>query len=237
MKNRATSVYYPSKNSASLEAEGKASMVGPDIPTLLARAIVLLVAFTIHELAHAVTADYLGDPTPRRMGRITLNPLAHLDPFGTIMLLISGFGWAKPVMVNPMNLRGNPRTSMAIVAAAGPLSNLSLAILFAIPVRLGLIEISIGTVGTGLSLEFLVYQFIMINLILLFFNLIPIPPLDGYKILTGILPYEMAYQLRPLEQYGFLILLVAIFVLPRVGIDVLGFLVIQPTFALYSLLT
>jgi Zn-dependent protease len=103
-------------------------MFGLDLDTIIARAIVLLVAFTIHELAHAVTADYLGDPTPRRMGRITLNPLAHLDPFGTIMLLLSGFGWAKPVMVNPLNMRGNYRTSMAIVAVAGPLSNVVMAV-------------------------------------------------------------------------------------------------------------
>jgi Zn-dependent protease len=211
-------------------------MTGLDIPTLLARAVVLLVAFTIHELAHAVTADYLGDSTPRRMGRITLNPLAHLDPFGTIMLLISGFGWAKPVMVNPMNWRGNPRTSMAIVAVAGPLSNLFLATLFVIPIRLGWVGLTVAVDPGGDMLGFFLVQFIWINLILLFFNLIPIPPLDGYKILTGILPYEMAYRLRPLEQYGFLILLGAIFLLPRVGIDVLGLLVSQPSVTLLSLL-
>lgn len=102
-------------------------MFNLDIPTIIERVIVLLIAFTVHELAHAVTADYLGDPTPRRMGRITLNPLKHLDPFGTIMLIIAGFGWAKPVMTNPMNMRGNPHTSMAIVAFAGPLSNLVMA--------------------------------------------------------------------------------------------------------------
>ncbi|MEZ4519558.1 MAG: site-2 protease family protein [Chloroflexota bacterium] len=89
---------------------------------IIARAITLLVAFTIHELAHAVTADYLGDPTPRNMGRITLNPLKHLDPFGTIMLLVAGFGWAKPVVVNPLNMRGDPRQTLAIVAIARPLS-------------------------------------------------------------------------------------------------------------------
>ncbi|RMG89734.1 MAG: site-2 protease family protein [Chloroflexi bacterium] len=201
-----------------------------NLATIIARLIVLLVAFTIHELAHAITADYLGDPTPRRMGRITLNPIAHLDPFGSLMLLISGFGWAKPVMVQPLNLRGNPRTSMAIVAAAGPLSNLLLAILFAVPVRMGLIGLSFGNPrGLFPSLEGLVFEFIWINLILLFFNLIPVPPLDGYRILTGILPPELAIQLRVLEQYGFLILLLLIFLLPVVGIDVLGFLVATPS--------
>ncbi len=198
------------------------------ISDVIARAAVLLVAFTIHELAHAVTADYLGDPTPRRMGRITLNPLAHLDPMGTIMLLISGFGWAKPVMVNPLNLRGNARTSMAIVAAAGPISNLVMAILFALPVRFGLVNLEFSSSGAIPSIGFLLFTFIWINLILMFFNLIPIPPLDGSKILMGILPPEMSQWMRSLEQYGFLILMGFIFILPRFGLDVLGVLVSGP---------
>jgi Zn-dependent protease len=204
-------------------------MFGLNLATLIARAIVLVVAFSIHELAHAITADRLGDPTPRRMGRITLNPLAHLDPFGSIMLLVSGFGWAKPVMVQPLNLQGNPRSSMAIVAAAGPLSNLIMAFVFAIPVRIGLVGISTSTSGVLPTLEFLVFEFIWINLILMFFNLIPVPPLDGYKVLTGILPPDMAYRLRPLEQYGFMILLLAIFFLPSFGLDVLGWFVANPS--------
>lgn len=204
-------------------------MLGLNLATIIARALVLIVAFSIHELAHAVTADRLGDPTPRRMGRITLNPLAHLDPLGSIMLLVSGFGWAKPVMVQPLNLQGNPRSSMAIVAAAGPISNLVMAILFALPVRMGLVGISTSTSGIFPSLEFLVFSFIWINLILLFFNLIPVPPLDGYRVLTGILPPDMAYQLRPLEQYGFMILLLAIFLLPSFGLDILGWFVASPS--------
>jgi Zn-dependent protease len=204
-------------------------MLGLSLASIIARAIVLVVAFTVHELAHAVTADRLGDPTPRRMGRITLNPLAHLDPFGSIMLLISGFGWAKPVMVQPLYLRGNPRSSMAIVSAAGPLSNLVLAIIFAIPFRLGLVQISGSPSGVMPTLDFLAVQFVWINLILLFFNLIPIPPLDGFKILQGLLPPDSAYQLRVLEQYGFLILILAIFFLPRIGLDVLRWVVLTPT--------
>lgn len=211
-------------------------MLGLDIATLISRAIVLLVAFTIHELAHAYTADYLGDPTPRRQGRITLNPLAHLDPFGTIMLLISGFGWAKPVMVNPLNLRGNYRTSMAIVALAGPLSNILMAVLFAIPFRLGLMQASMGSGGVIPSPASLLTQFVFINVVLALFNLIPVPPLDGFKILQGVLPAEMAYQLRPLEQYGFLILIFLIFLLPNFGIDILGTVVWQPTFRIVGLL-
>jgi Zn-dependent protease len=211
-------------------------MLGLNVATLVARAIVLLVAFTIHELAHAVSADYLGDPTPRRQGRITLNPLAHLDPFGTIMLLVSGFGWAKPVMVNPLNMRGNPRSSMALVAAAGPFSNVVMAILFALPFRMGLLEPTFSSSGTFPSPSFLFMQFVLINLVLAFFNMIPVPPLDGFKILQGVLPSEMAYRLRPLEQYGFLILLALIFLLPRVGLDVLGLLVWQPTMRVLGLL-
>ncbi|MBK6326710.1 MAG: site-2 protease family protein [Chloroflexi bacterium] len=212
-------------------------MLGLNPATLISRMIVLLVAFTIHELAHAVTADRMGDPTPRRMGRITLNPLAHLDPFGTIMLLISGFGWAKPVMVNPMNLRGNPRTSMAIVAAAGPISNVIMAVIFALPFQLGLVGFStFGGSAVFPSLGELLFQFVWINLILAFFNLIPIPPLDGYKILTGILPPDIAYRLRPLEQYGFLILMGAIFILPMLGIDVISNLIMGPSMAVLTFL-
>ncbi len=212
-------------------------MLGLNPATLISRMIVLLVAFTIHELAHAVTADRLGDPTPRRMGRITLNPLAHLDPFGTIMLLISGFGWAKPVMVNPMNLRGNPRTRMAIVAAAGPISNVIMAVIFALPFQLGLVRFStFGGSTVFPSLGELLFQFVWINLILAFFNLIPIPPLDGYKILTGILPPDIAYRLRPLEQYGFLILMGAIFILPMLGIDLISNLIMGPSMAVLTFL-
>jgi Zn-dependent protease len=212
-------------------------MAGLDAATLIARAIVLLVAFTVHELAHAVTADRMGDPTPRRMGRISLNPLVHLDPFGTIALLIAGFGWAKPVMVNPMNFRMNPRTGMAIVAAAGPISNLVMALLFAIPIQLGLVTL-VPSFGNSILPSFseLIFQFVWINLVLAFFNLIPIPPLDGYKILIGILPPEMGYRLMPLEQYGFLILLGAIFILPMLGIDVVRWLVWVPASAVMSVL-
>lgn len=211
-------------------------MLGLDPATIIARVIVLLIAFTVHELAHAVTANYLGDLTPRRQGRITLNPLAHLDPFGTIMLLVSGFGWAKPVMVNPGNMRGNPRTSMAIVAAAGPLSNLMMAAAASVPFRLGMLAPTFASEGTLPSAAFVLTQFIWINLILAFFNMIPVPPLDGYKILLGILPLEMAYRLRPLEQYGFMILLALIFFLPMMGVDVLGRLVMTPASAAMGLL-
>ncbi len=189
-----------------------------DIQTIVARVIVLLIAFTVHELAHALTADYLGDPTPRNMGRITLNPLKHLDPFGTLLLIIAGFGWANPVMVNPMNMRGNPHTSMAIVDIAGPLSNIAMAVVAALAFRLGLVHFSPSVVpGGNLSmLSFILSNFIWINLILAFFNLIPIPPLDGSKILYAILPSEFVYRLRSFEQFGFIILMAVVFIFPSV---------------------
>lgn len=205
-------------------------MLGLDIYTIIARVLVLLIAFTVHELAHAVTADYLGDPTPRRMGRITLNPLKHLDPFGTIMLIISGFGWAKPVMVNPMNMRGNPRTSMAIVALAGPLSNFVMAVIAGLIFRIGLVDVNavFSGSGSGLSVESVLLQFLLINLALLFFNLIPIPPLDGSKILYAILPEDLVYKLRPLDQFGFLIPFAVVFFMPQV-LDVLVWQPVQTT--------
>lgn len=205
-------------------------MLGLDIYTIIARVLVLLIAFTVHELAHAVTADYLGDPTPRRMGRITLNPLKHLDPFGTIMLIISGFGWAKPVMVNPINMRGNPRTSMAIVALAGPLSNFVMAVIAGLIFRIGLVDVNavFSGSGSGLSVESVLLQFLLINLALLFFNLIPIPPLDGSKILYAILPEDLVYKLRPLDQFGFLILFAVVFFMPQV-LDVLVWQPVQTT--------
>lgn len=208
-------------------------MAGLDIATLIARAIVLLIAFTVHELAHAVTADRLGDPTPRRMGRITLNPLAHLDPFGTIMLLLVGFGWAKPVMVNPMNLRGNPRTSMAIVAIAGPISNIVMAMMGALIFRLGLVDFTFNSTLEFLpSPAFLLSEFVWINLILAFFNLIPIPPLDGSKILYAFLPAEWVYRIQPLERFGFLILFGLVYLVPTF----INTLVVAPSLAILEFL-
>ncbi len=196
-----------------------------DPATIIARVIVLLIAFTLHELAHALTADYLGDPTPRNMGRITLNPLKHLDPFGTILLIIAGFGWAKPVMTNPMNMRGNPRTSMAIVALAGPVSNIIMAVLAALVFRLGPFSTtSFAPSGYLPSLSYVLFEFVWINLILAFFNLIPVPPLDGSRVLYAILPGEFAYRIRPFEQYGFIILMMVVFFVP----SVLNTLVVLP---------
>lgn len=185
-------------------------MFSLDLPTFIARAITLIIAFTLHEFAHAWTANRLGDPTAAYQGRLTLNPLAHLDPIGTLMLLVAGFGWARPVPVNPYNLR-NGKLGWVMVAAAGPFSNLLLAMLAAIPVRFGLISLFDPMRGPLPSLGFLVDEFITINILLLVFNLIPIAPLDGYRIAVGLLPDNLSYSLQRLEPYGFMILMLLVF--------------------------
>lgn len=177
---------------------------------------VLFLALSFHEMAHAWAAKRLGDPTAEALGRLTMNPIAHIDPFGTIlfpaMLLFSGlpvFGWAKPVPVNPRNFR-NPRRDDAIVAAAGPISNIFLAVCAAVMLHIiaGLGFTQSGLAGAATQLFF---WMVFINLLLAFFNLIPLPPLDGGGVLTNLLPPSMEGLSQTLRQYGFLILLLIIF--------------------------
>jgi Zn-dependent protease len=201
------------------------------LPTFISRAITLLIAFTIHELAHAVTAVQLGDDSPRRMGRLTLNPLAHLDPLGSLLLLFAGFGWAKPVLVNPYNLRTGPNLGMAIVAAAGPISNFVMAALAAIPLRLDVVP-DIGGGRVLPSLAGFLQEFIFLNLILMLFNLIPITPLDGSKILRGFAPREWDRPLATLEQWGPFLLLALVFL----GGPIMGVLIGEPAFRIYRAL-
>ncbi len=171
--------------------------------------VALVVAITIHEFSHALAAEHLGDPTPRLQGRLTLNPLAHLDPIGTIMLLLARFGWGKPVVFDPFNLR-HPRRDAAIISLAGPISNILLATACAVLLRLvftyHLPLITIGPILVGL-LE----PIIVLNVVLAVFNLIPIHPLDGFKIVEGILPEEGAREWHQLEGYGMIFLIFLIF--------------------------
>jgi Zn-dependent protease len=206
----------------------------PDSPTLISYAITLVVALSLHELAHALMADWLGDPTPRRMGRITLNPLAHLDPFGALMFVLVGFGWAKPVLTNPNNLRNGPRVGTAVVALAGPAMNLLLAILAALVFRLGLLELDFSTVGGILpSPSFFLATFLFSNVALAVFNLIPIGALDGMKVLRGVAPHAWDSVLDVLERWGMFLFLALVF-LP--GQNLLGLIVSGPANAIIRLL-
>lgn len=163
--------------------------------------IALVISITIHEFSHALAADRLGDPTPRLAGRVTLNPLAHLDPIGTLMLILFRFGWGKPVIFDPYNLR-NPRRDSALIALAGPTSNILLAIVLALIIRF----IPMG--------DFLIASLIAVinlNVILAVFNLLPIHPLDGGKILIGLAPKDVASEWdQLLNQYGIFILLLLV---------------------------
>lgn len=171
---------------------------------------VLLISLTIHEAAHAWTADRLGDPTARRLGRVSLNPAVHIDPIGTLLLPIIAavshlplIGWAKPVPVDPRNL-SRPRRDFMLVAAAGPISNLLQAVAAAAVLRLGPASLRFAD-GPGLA-GFVLLTAVEINLLLAFFNLIPVPPLDGGNVLLGLLPPKLAVTYSRIRQYGFLVL-------------------------------
>lgn len=192
------------------------------IITIMLRVPAILIAFAVHEFFHGYAAYLLGDMTAQRDGRLSLNPMRHLDPLGTIMLLIVGFGWAKPVMINPYNLR-NPKQDMAIIALAGPLSNFAMAFV-AIFIGVGL-AFNLGGgnpidvlqnhlylfnnvqqfTARGLLFNF-IGVFAIINLSLGIFNLLPIPPLDGSKIFTFFLPDELYFRFISFR-YGFFILI------------------------------
>lgn len=169
--------------------------------------IALLVAISIHEFSHAFVADYLGDPTPRLQGRLKLDPRVHLDPFGLLFLLLFGFGWGKPVQFDPFNLK-NPRKDAALISLAGPSSNFILAIILSIVLRsLQFFNLHFFyTIG-----GFLFIPIISLNIVLGVFNLLPIHPLDGFKIVGGILSDRKAKEWYGLERYGIIFLLMLIF--------------------------
>lgn len=204
---------------------------------LIIAAIPILFAITLHEVAHGYVANKLGDPTAKFVGRLTLNPIVHIDPIGTIllpaMLLIftNGqfvFGYAKPVPINPNNFR-NPRRDMAISAAAGPVMNIILAILSVLIIKLVIVPLSMilpGDISSPVMkpLMLMFTSSIIINVVLASFNLMPIPPLDGGRIIVGLLPYRQAISYSRIEPFGFIIVIILIatglahyFVIPLVN--------------------
>jgi Zn-dependent protease len=195
--------------------------------TLVAVAIFLLVGFPVHEFSHALVAYRLGDGTAKMFGRLTLNPIVHLDPVGSLVLvasaLIGGFfiGWAKPTPVNPSMLRGGRRAE-AWVAAAGPVSNLAMAVLAALALR-AIIALDFVSSDAVLFVARVIFFFVYINVALFIFNLIPIPPLDGSKVMFSLMNPRTVWQIRPkLEQWGFLILIVVMFVPVINGVSIGG---------------
>ncbi len=178
----------------------------------------LVVGISVHECSHAFTAWRLGDPTAKAMGRVSLNPMRHLDPAGTVMMLLIGFGWGKPTPVNPNRLRNGPEAGRAMVAAAGPVSNVLVAVLASLPIHLGLatwhspfliVRTNFWDVSdyAGLFLASLV----IFNVFLAVFNLLPIAPLDGFSVFAGLLPRDLSFEFRKLESYGPAILMVLLF--------------------------
>jgi Zn-dependent protease len=190
-------------------------MFGLDLTSFIAMIVAVLIAIDVHECCHAWMAAQMGDPTAKDLGRVTLNPIVHLDPLGTLMIFLTaltgfGIGWGKPVPVDPYRLRYGPRTGMGIVSLAGPLANLTTATVLAIPFRLGL------GILPDLLVQFL-FIVSMVNIGLAIFNLLPVPPLDGYGVLMGILSsirapwaYRWSYTLARYERYGPMILLLVI---------------------------
>jgi Zn-dependent protease len=180
------------------------------LESLLPAAVILVLSLSFHEAAHAWTADRLGDPTARMLGRLTLNPLSHIDWIGTVLFpllaMYSGLpiiGWAKPVPVNMRNLR-HPRRDFAVVAAAGPISNLIIALAGA--TVLMVIPGGATALASGTSVASFLVMAVVVNVLLAVFNMIPVPPLDGGNVLAGLVPEETARVIDQLRPYGFLVL-------------------------------
>ena len=180
----------------------------------------ILIALVVHELGHALVSTKLGDPTPRAYGRLTINPLAHLDLVGTVLMFLTGFGWAKPVMINPQYYKDR-KWGTALVSLAGPLSNLIMAI-FGMLLYAIFVKVCIAAQWYNMNVisvvQTIVVLFASYNLSLMLFNLIPIPPLDGSKILGAFLPNRIYYKMLNYEQYYTVVLFIVIFLLSRMGV-------------------
>jgi len=179
--------------------------LGSTINLMIIRIVPALLCITIHELAHGFVAYKLGDNTAKNLGRLTLNPIKHIDPIGLLMMLLIGFGWAKPVPVNMRNFK-HPKWGMAITAIAGPVSNIILAavVLFIF----GFVFSSLLTVNAGATIILILSNMVMLSIALAVFNMLPIPPLDGSKVLFSLLPERLYYKLMRYERFGMIFLLV-----------------------------
>ena len=198
-----------------------------NVAALVVAFLVLIFSLSVHEAAHAWSASQLGDDTAKRLGRVTLNPIVHADPIGTLLLpliaMVSGapvIGWAKPTPVNTRNLR-QPRRDHILVTAAGPISNLLIAIAAAAAMRL-------GTMPGGSLSDLLIYEALTLNVLLAVFNMLPIPPLDGGQIMMALLPRDVSRRLGFLYEYGFLILMGLLVT------GVLGYLIGPPYYVILS---
>lgn len=182
-------------------------LTGYQILQYLLRAIVVLIAIPFHEAAHALVSHWLGDDTALRAGRLSLNPMRHFDPLGALCMLIGGVGWARPVSINPRNYR-NPKVGMAISAAAGPVSNFLLAWLSMILYKVVFYS---GLAGVVSPLAMFLYDMVVMNLSLATFNLIPVPPFDGSRIVLLFLPERLYFKAMRYERYIMLAVLVLVF--------------------------
>ncbi|MBR5873002.1 MAG: site-2 protease family protein [Oscillospiraceae bacterium] len=181
-----------------------------DLYTLVLRLIIALIALPIHECAHGYAAYRMGDNTAVRQGRLTLNPLAHFDPIGTLAIILFGFGWAKPVPINPLNFE-NPKKGMMLSSLAGPLSNIGLALVAMVLYKISYIPAVMGVSGAFFeTIQTFLLLMISINITLGVFNLIPIPPLDGSRIATYFLPQRIYFKIMQYENIIFIVFLVAL---------------------------
>ena len=205
-------------NLISAIASGDNARIGTTLVVFLFYLIAILLSLSVHEAAHGFVAYKCGDPTAKNLGRITLNPLKHMDPFGFLCMMIAGFGWAKPVPVNSRNLN-KPRRDMALVSIAGPISNILLSVLFVAILRISYVPINEAMIKYYLASNTFAYtllvcaeQFISImitmNITLAIFNLLPIPPLDGSKLMYMLLPPKVYFKIAPYEKYISLVLII-----------------------------
>jgi len=197
------------------------NLIGFPLEQLPFLILVVIIAFTLHEFAHAYAADRFGDPTPRSMGRVTLNPRVHIDLFGMLLIILVGFGWAKPVLIRPSFFK-KPRIMNIIVSVVGPLSNLLLS---AIGVLIAYILHEAGAyagMSPGVLKAVLLFlqMMIMLNLVLFIFNLLPLPPLDGYRIVYEFLPSSLRVHIQRFEQWAFFLFLLLVFIDPLYDVTI-----------------